>query len=105
MMFGVRETDVFPFLNGNANKLSVGPIYKFSTTVQVEKIPEQFNGRLFLQIGLTKHLKVANIGHRVGSNILRVDLEAGKHITEKLGSRRFKTTVHVINKYHYLAVF
>ena len=105
MKFGVREADVLPFLNGDAAKFSVGPVYKFSTMVQIEKIPEQFNSWLFLQIGLTKHLKVANIRHRVGSNISRVDLEARKHITEKLGSGRFKTTVHVINKYHYLAVF
>ena len=97
--FGVWEADILPFLNGDAAKFSVGPVYKFSTTVQVEKIPEQFNGWLFLQIGFTKHLKVANIGHRVGSNILRVDLEASKHITEKLGSRQFKTMTHVISKH------
>ena len=57
-----------------------------------------------MQIGLTKHLKVANIGHRVRSNILRVDLEAGKHITKKLGSEGFKTTTHIVNKYHHLAI-
>ena len=104
MKFGVREADVLPFLNGDATKFNVGPVYKFSTMVQVEKVPEQFNGSLFLQIGLTKHLKVANIGHRVGSNILRVDLEAGKHITKELGSGQFKTMAHMINKYYHLSI-
>ena len=37
MKFGVRKADVLPFLNGNAAKFSVGPVYKFSTTVQVKK--------------------------------------------------------------------
>ena len=37
MKFGVREADVLPFLNGDAAKFSVGPVYKFSMTVQIEK--------------------------------------------------------------------
>ena len=104
MKFGMRKADILPFMNVKATKFGVGPVYKFIMMVQVEKIPEQLNGWLFLQIGLTEHLKVENIGHRVRSNILRVDLEAGKHITEKLGPGRFKTTAHVINKYHYLTI-
>ena len=82
MKLCMREAGILPFLNRNTTKFDVGPVYKFSATVQVEEIPEQFNGWLFLQIGLREHLKVANIGHRVRSNVLRVELEASKHITE-----------------------
>ena len=52
--------------------------------VQIEVISEQLNGGFFLQISLTKDLKVTNIGHRVRPNILRADLEAGKNVTEEL---------------------
>ena len=104
MKLCIRKADVLPFLNRNAAKFSVGPVYKFSSTVQVEEIPEQFNGWLFLQIGLREQLKMANIGHKVRSNVLRVDLEAGKHITEKLGPGRFKTTAHMINKYNHFSI-
>ena len=33
MMLGMREADVFPFLNTYAAKFSIGPVYKFSTAV------------------------------------------------------------------------
>ena len=49
-------------------------------------------------------MKVTNIGHRVGSNILRVDLKAGKYITEELAPRRFKATTHVIKKHYYFTI-
>ena len=53
---------------------------------------------------LQKNLKVADVGYRVGSNILRVYLKAGKYIPEKLGSRRFKTTTYMISKHHYFTL-
>ena len=82
MKLGVREADIFPLLNLHSTKSSIGPIYKLSTAVQVEKVSEQLNCGLLLKIDLTKYLEIANIGHRVWSNILRVELEAGKHISE-----------------------
>ena len=84
MMFGVREADIFPLLNSHSTKFSVGSVCKLCTTVQIEEIPKQFNCGLLLQISLAKYLKIANIGHRVWSNILRMELEASKNIPEKL---------------------
>ena len=82
MKLGVREADIFPLLNCHSTKFSIGPICKLSTAVQVEKVSEQLNCGFLLKIDLTKYLEIANIGHRVWSNILRVKLEAGKHISE-----------------------
>ena len=39
-------------------------------------------GVVLLADKLHKILGVANVGHRVWSNVLRVELEASKHITE-----------------------
>ena len=82
MRLGVREADILPLLNRHPTKLSVGSVCELCVTVSIKEIPEQFNRGLFLKIGLTKYLEIANIGHRVWSNILRVELEAGKHISE-----------------------
>ena len=82
MKFGVRADDIFPLLNCHSTKFSIGPICKLSTAVQVEKVFEQLNCGLLLKIDLTKYLEIANIGHKILSNILRVELEAGKHISE-----------------------
>ena len=81
MKFGVRADDIFPLLNCHSTKFSIGPICKLSTAVQVEKVSEQLNYGLLLKIDLAKYLEIANIGHRVWSNILRVELEAGKHVS------------------------
>ena len=82
-MLGVREADIFPLLNCHPAKFSIGSVCKFCTMVQVEEISKQFNCGILLKISLAKYLEIANIGHRVGSNILRVELEASKDITEK----------------------
>lgn len=82
MKLGVGEIDISPLLNCHPTKLSVGSVCEFCATVQMKEISEQFNCGFFLKIGLTEHLEIANIGHRVWSNILRVELEAGKHIAE-----------------------
>ena len=83
MMLGVRETGIFSFLNGHPAKLGVGSVRKFYMAVQVEEISKQLNCGLLLQISLTEYLKIANIGHRVWSNILRVELEASQHVMEE----------------------
>ena len=80
----MREIDISPLLNCHPTKLSVGPICEFYATVQIKEISEQFNCGFFLKIGLTKPLEIANIGHKVWSNILRVELEASKNITKEL---------------------
>ena len=82
VMFGVRKLDISPFLNRHPAKFSIGPVCKFSTTVQLKEVSEKLDGRFFLQINLTKHLEIADIGPRVRSNVLRADLEAGKYIAE-----------------------
>ena len=83
VMFGMRKIYFFPFLNRYTAKYSIGAITKFCTAVQMEEISEKFNCWLLLQIDFTEDLKVANIGHGVRSNILRVELEACKHIQEE----------------------
>ena len=83
-MLGVREANIFPLLNCHPAKFSIGSVCKFCTTVQVEEIPKQFNCGLLLKISLAKYLEIANIGHRVWSNVLRMELEASKYIPEKL---------------------
>ena len=40
VQLGMRKFNLFPFLNRDATKFSVGSIYKFSAPVQMEKIPE-----------------------------------------------------------------
>ena len=82
MKLGVREIDISPVLNCHPTKLSVGFVCEFCATVQIKEISEQFNCGFFLKIGLTKHLEIANIGHRVWPNILRVELQVRKNITE-----------------------
>ena len=48
------------------------------------EISEQVNCGLLLKVSFTEHLKIANVGHGVRSNILRVKLEEMKHIMEEL---------------------
>ena len=76
MKLGVREADIFPFLNSHSTKFSIGSVCKLCTTVQIEEIPKHFNCGFLLKISLAKYLEIANIGHRVWSNVLRMDLEA-----------------------------
>ena len=37
-----------------------------------------------MKISFTKYLEVANIGHRIGPNVLRMKLEKVKYISEEL---------------------
>ena len=71
MMFYMREVNFFSFLNRHPAKFSVGAVGEFSSAVQVEEVSKKFNRWFFLQINFTKYFKVANIGHKVWSNILR----------------------------------
>ena len=84
MMFGMRKIDFFSFLNRYHAKLYIGAVGELSMEVQVKEISEQFKSWFFLQVNFTKHLEVTNVGQRVRSNILRMELEVGKHIPEKL---------------------
>ena len=84
VMFGMRKIDFFPFLNRHSAKFSIGAVRKFSAAVQVKEVPEEFNSRVFLKVNFIEHLEIADVGHRVRSNVLRMELEAGKHIPEKL---------------------
>ena len=84
VMFGMRKIDFFPFLNRHSTKFSIGAVRKFSAAVQVEEVPEEFNSWLFLKVNFTEHLEIADIGHRVRSNVLMMELEVGKYTSEKL---------------------
>ena len=82
MKLGVREIDISPVLNCHPTKLSVGFVCEFCATVQIKEISEQFNCGILLKISLTKDLEMAHVGHRVWADVLRVELKAGKHISE-----------------------
>ena len=82
VMFGMRKIDLFPFLNRHSAKFSIGAVRKFSMAVQVEEVIEEFNSRFLLQINFTEHLEIADVGHRVRSNVLRMELEVDKYIPE-----------------------
>ena len=84
VMFGMRKIYFFPLLNRHPAQLGIGAVSEFCMAVQVEEVSEKVNGRFFLHIYFTEHLEVANIGHRVWPNILRVELETRKYIPEKL---------------------
>ena len=38
--FGMRETGIFSLLNLNTAQFGIGPVYKLSTAVQIEKVLE-----------------------------------------------------------------
>ena len=80
VQLSMRKFNFFPFLNGDAAKFSVGTVYECSMPVQMKEVSEQLNCWLFLSVHFTEDLEVAYIGYRVGSNILRMELEIGKHI-------------------------
>ena len=82
VMFGMRKIDFFPFLNRHSAKFRIGAVRKFSAAVQVEEVPEEFNSRFFLKVNFTEHLEIADVGHRVWSNVLRMELEVGKYISD-----------------------
>ena len=82
VQLSMRKFNLFSFLNGDTTEFSIGSVCKLCMTVQVEEIPKQFNCGLFLKISLAKYLEIANIGHRVWSDVLRMELEASKHISE-----------------------
>ena len=50
----------------------------------MEEVPEELNGWFFLKVNFIEHLEIAYVGHRVWSNVLRMELVASKYIPEKL---------------------
>ena len=50
----------------------------------MKKVSEEFNRWFFLKVNFTEYLEVAYVGHRIWSNVLRMELKAGKHISEEL---------------------
>ena len=50
----------------------------------MKKVSKELNSWLFLKVNFVEHLKIAYVGHRVWSNILRMELKASEHIPEKL---------------------
>ena len=43
----------------------------------MKEIPKQFDCRFLLQINLTEYLEVADVGNRVGTDVLRAQLKIG----------------------------
>ena len=52
-----------------------GPVGELCLLVQIIKFPEQFDSRFLLKISFENDLEVANVGDRIGLNILRMKLE------------------------------
>ena len=50
----------------------------------MEKVSKELHSWFFLKVNFAEHLKVAYIGHRIWSNVLRMELKTSKHIPEKL---------------------
>jgi len=50
----------------------------------VEEIPEELNSWFLLKVNFAEHLEIAYVGHRIWSNVLRMELKASKDISEKL---------------------
>ena len=50
----------------------------------MEEIPKELNSRFLLKVNFAEHLEIAYVGHRIWSNVLRMELKAGKHIPEEL---------------------
>ena len=50
----------------------------------MKKVSKELNSWFLLKINFAEHLKIAYVGRRVWSNILRMELKASKHIPEKL---------------------
>ena len=50
----------------------------------MEKIPKKLHRWFFLKVNFAKHLEIAYFGHIIWSNVLRMELKAGKHIPEEL---------------------
>ena len=62
-------------LNLDSTKLQTKVVGAFVLAVQIKIFSEEFHGRFFLKIYLTKNLKIADFGYRVGSKILSMQLE------------------------------
>ena len=84
MESGMRKDCVSPFLNTDPAQFLMRSAGELSAPVQVKEIPEQIDRRLFLQVHLGENLKITDIGNRIGPYVLRVKLEGGKCIPEKL---------------------
>ena len=48
----------------------------------MEKVSKELNSWFFLKVNFTEHLEITDVGHRVWSNVLRMELEVGKYILE-----------------------
>ena len=70
----------------------------------IKEVSEQFNSWFFLQVNFTKHLEVADIGHRVRPNVLRMELEVGKYMTDKFWSGRAKPSVQMLHKHNHFFI-
>ena len=50
----------------------------------MEEIPEELNSWFLLKVNFAEHLEVAYVGHIIRSDVLRMELNAGKNISEDL---------------------
>ena len=81
---GIREDGVSPSLDRDPAKLQTRSIGTFILMGQIKQLSEKQQAGLFFKIHLTKYLKVANIRHGVGSDVLRTEVKKVQDVSEEL---------------------
>ena len=92
-------------LNWDSTKLQTKAVGAFVLAVQIKVFSEKFHGRFFLKIYLTKNLKIADIGYRVGSNVLWMKLEKMQNVSEELWAGWWEAPVHVSSENDNFTIF
>ena len=92
-------------LNWNSAKFQAKAVGALILAVQVKVLSKELHSWFFLKIYLTKNLKIADVGYRVGSNILWMKLEKMQDILEELWAGWWEAPVHVICENDNFAVF
>ena len=78
------EDGALSALNRDASKFQAKAIGALVLPVQIKILSKELHGRLFLKVNLTEYLEVADIGYRIGSDILRVEVEKMEDFSEEL---------------------
>ena len=71
----IGEDGVSSALNRNSAKSQARVIRELILAVQIKEFSEKFNAGLLLKVYFAEDLKVADIRHGVGTNVLRMELE------------------------------
>mgnify|MGYP006267789457 CR=1 FL=1 len=81
---GHRKDNIFSSLDRNLAKLKTGSVGHFCLAVQIVKFFEKVNNGFLLKVYFTKDLEVADVGDRIGPDILRMKLIKIQNVAEEL---------------------